>query len=132
MQMTTTRSTQIFNNAPTLQVALATMEAAGRTHRQHTLHITCAAFALCPETALTPQYGLTHNTLSKVVGRIYTLITNKCPKILAMFDNPAATCRSMRIRPSPPVQEALPHALQRYILWMYSMTSGLIGGISTI
>jgi hypothetical protein len=57
---------------------------------QYALHITRAAFALCAKTALTPQYALPHNALSKIIGRIHTLILYKCPKMLAMFDNPAA------------------------------------------
>jgi len=88
--MTTTSLTQIFNNASSLQVALATLEAAGRAHRQYALHVTRSAFALCPKAALTPQYALTDNTLSKIVGRVHTLILYKCPKMLAMLNNPAA------------------------------------------
>ncbi|MBA7533042.1 hypothetical protein ES705_25277 [subsurface metagenome] len=81
--MTTTRITQIFNNASPLQ-------AAGRTHCEYMFYITRPAFALCAEAALTPQYTLTHNTLGNIVSRIYILIMHKCPEMFSVVDNPAA------------------------------------------
>src|SRR4030042_6139615 len=81
--MTTTGFTQIFNNTSIPQ-------ATGRTHRQYPLNITSTSFTLCTETALTPQYSLTYNTLSKIIGWFHILIIYKCPKMPAMFKYPAA------------------------------------------
>jgi len=86
IQMTTTGSTQILDNALPLQTT-------SRTRRQHTLHVTCPAFALRAKAALTPQYTLTHNTLGKIIGRLYGPILHKRPQMLTMFDNPATLAR---------------------------------------
>ena len=80
--MTTTRITQIFDNASPLQTA-------GRTCCEYTLHIACPAFALYAKAALTPQNTLAHNPLGSVVSRTYTLIMHKRPEMLTMLDNPA-------------------------------------------
>lgn len=80
--MTTTGIMQMLDNASALQTA-------SRTHRQYALHITCSAFALCAEAALTPQNSLAYATLGNIVSWLYTSILHKRPQMLAMFDNPA-------------------------------------------
>jgi len=78
--------TQIFNNTSSLQ-------ATSCTHRQNTLHIMSTAFTLCTEAALTPQYSLTHNTLSQIIGRLYPRILNECPQMLLRIEDSAASTR---------------------------------------
>jgi len=70
--------TQILYNTSPLQVA-------GRTHCQYALNIPRTAFALCAETALTPQYALTNNPFGKVIGWLDITVFYKCPQILLVF-----------------------------------------------
>src|SRR3972149_5918364 len=90
--MTTACITQVFDNASSLQ-------AAGRAHRQDTFHISSASLTLCAEAALTPQYGLTYNTLGSIVGRLHLLILHKCPQILFMFKDVTALTAQIAIKP---------------------------------
>src|SRR4030042_1825655 len=84
--MTMACITQILNNASSLQ-------AASCTNRQDTLHIMPAAFTLRPEAALTPQYTLTHNTLSQIVSRLYPGILNKRPQMLPQIQDTTTSTR---------------------------------------
>ena len=77
--MTTTHIKQILDNTSPLKTA-------GRARCEDTLYITRATFALYTEAALTPQYTLTHDTLSSIVSRFYTLIMHKRPEMLAMLE----------------------------------------------
>src|SRR4030042_18757 len=84
--MTMAYITQIFDNTSSLQ-------ATSCTHRQDTLHIMSAAFTLRTEAALTPQYTLTYNTLSQIIGRLYPRILNECPQMLLQIEESAASTR---------------------------------------
>ena len=84
--MTITRFTQIFNNTATLQ-------AAGGTHTQNSLRITCSTITLRTEAAFTPQYRLTYHPLSQIIRRLYLRIMHKRPQILPLIKNTATRTR---------------------------------------
>ena len=98
--MTATSFTQILNNASPLQLA-------GRTYRQYTFHIPSTSFALRAETALTPQYALANNPFGKVIGRLYSLVSHKCPKIFLVFKNLTAFTTQLAVEACTIFQQRL-------------------------
>ncbi len=86
--------TQILNDALPLQMT-------GRTNRQNTFRIPSPSFALCAEAAFTPQYTLTHETISGIVGRLYIRVMHKGPQIPLVTQDIAALTAQIAVKASP-------------------------------
>src|SRR5512135_441750 len=83
--------------------------AAGRHHRQHSLHERAPRVALGPATGLAPDHRMPQRTLCRVVRRIDSLDTQEGPEVGLAFQELSASCRCRGARALCPTSQVLTH-----------------------
>jgi len=83
------------------------MQATSGAYAEDSLGVSCSTFALRAEATLTPQYRLANHSFSKIIGRIYLLMTHEGPEMFSLIIDTQALTRQRLTTAGPFFQQSL-------------------------